>query len=133
MIAPADEPRGNPQMSLPFRVTAERLDGDVLVVNVAGEIDQATVPDLEKALDQAIQTDPAALVVDLSDCGFIDSSGLATLVAARERHTEGDGGQFGICCADSQVLRLLEITGLDDAMGVTGSRAEALEALRTPS
>lgn len=120
-------------MTLPFRAAIERLDGDVLVVNVAGEIDQATVPDLERALDEAIQAGPAAVVVDLSECGFIDSSGLATLVAARERHTEGDGKRFGVCCADAQVRRLLEITGLDAAMGVTGSRAEALEALTASS
>ena len=120
-------------MTLPFRTAVERLDGDILVVKVAGEIDQATVPDLERTLDEAIQAASGALVVDLSDCGFIDSSGLATLVAARERHMEDDGRRFGICCADAQVRRLLEITGLDDAMGVTRTRAEALEALAAPS
>jgi anti-sigma B factor antagonist len=116
-------------MTLPFRAAVERVDGDVLVVNVVGELDQATVPELEGTLDEAIGTGPAGLVVDLSDCGFIDSSGLATIVAARERLTSENGRRFGICCADSQVRRLLEITGLDTALGVANSRAEALEAL----
>jgi anti-sigma B factor antagonist len=120
-------------MSLPFRAAVERVAGDVLVVNVVGELDQATVPELEGTLEEAIGARPAGLVVDLSDCGFIDSSGLATIVGARERLNSGDGHRFGICCADAQVRRLLEITGLDTALGVANTRAEALEALASRS
>jgi anti-anti-sigma regulatory factor len=39
-------------------------------------------------------------------------------------------GRFTICCPDPQVHRLLEITGLDRAMGVYEDRAEALAMLR---
>jgi anti-anti-sigma regulatory factor len=45
--------------------------------------------------------------------------------------TATDGRGFAICCGSTQVQRLLEITGLDKAMGVLATRDEALEALRS--
>ena len=116
-------------MNLPFKVAVERLENAVLVINIAGELDQATVPELEGALDDAIANASESLLVDLSECSFIDSSGLAALVAARQRVLDSDGRGFGLCCPDEQVRRLLNITGLDNAMGVTGTRDEALSAL----
>jgi anti-sigma B factor antagonist len=130
MIAPADVRRRSPRMTLPFKATVEQIDGDVLVVNVAGELDVATVPELERVLGEVAESDSRSLIVDLSDCSFIDSSGLGALVSARERTLRAEGGSFGVCCPDAQVRRLLEITGLDTAMGVVASREEALEALQ---
>jgi anti-anti-sigma factor len=120
-------------MTLPFRAAVEQLDGGVLVVSVVGELDQATVPALERALGEVIENDAQGLVIDLSDCGFIDSRGLGALVSARERMLGTDGRGFGVCCPDAQVRRLLEITGLDKAMGVAATRDEALEALKAGS
>lgn len=116
-------------MNLPFRVETEDLDG-VRVVSVVGELDQATLPDLEGPLEQAVDAGGSVLV-DLSDCSFIDSSGLGALVSTRERLLESEDRGFGICCPDAQVRRLLEVTGLDKAMGLVTTRREALEALQS--
>lgn len=117
-------------MTLAFRAETEDLD-DLRIVGVVGELDQATVPELRIALDAAIDSGTGSLLVDLSDCAFIDSSGLGALVAARERLIATDGRRFGICGPDEQVRRLLEITGLDKAMGLVATRREALEGLRS--
>jgi anti-sigma B factor antagonist len=117
-------------MTLTFRADIEAVDGDTRAVAVAGELDQATVPELQRALDEVIDTGSGGLLIDLSGCSFIDSSGLAALVSARERLTNADDRSFAICCGTPQVLRLLEITGLDKAMGVVATRDEALGALR---
>jgi anti-sigma B factor antagonist len=123
---------GSERESVPttFRTEIEELDGGVRVVCVIGELDQATIPELQRGLDEVIHSGSDSMLVDLSDCEFIDSSGLAALVGARERLTDGGGRRFGICCPDSQVQRLLEITGLDAAMGLVATREEALETLR---
>ncbi len=113
-----------------FDVKISRLDGDIQSAEIVGELDQATVPDLQAHLDEVINSGESNVLVDLSSCEFIDSSGLAALVGARERVTANGNRGFGICCPDSQVSRLLEITGLDHAMGLVGTRDEALTALR---
>lgn len=117
-------------MTLTFRAVAEAVTDGVRAVAVIGELDQATLPELQRALDEVIDAGSGALLIDLSDCSFIDSSGLAALVSARERVTSADDRGFAICCGTPQVLRLLEITGLDKAMGVLATREDALEALR---
>jgi anti-sigma B factor antagonist len=112
-----------------FRAQLEG-DDDVVTLVVFGELDQATVPELHSVLGPVVDDGGASLLVDLSDCEFIDSSGLAAFVAVRERVTATEGRGFAVCCPDSQVRRLLELTGLDRAMGLAESRDEALAALR---
>lgn len=113
-----------------FGVSVEELEGGISAVSIAGELDQATVPELESHLEDLIGGANGSLLVDLSSCEFIDSSGLATLVSAHERISANAGERgFAICCPESQVKRLLEITGLDQAMGIVGTRDEALAGL----
>jgi anti-sigma B factor antagonist len=112
-----------------FRTNVEETSPALRSVSVAGELDQATAPQLSEALQQVIDGGKGAVLVDLSDCEFIDSTGLAVLVHAREELTAADGRDFAICCPNSQVRRLLEITGIDTAMGMFDTRDEALAAL----
>ena len=101
-----------------------------MALSVFGELDQATVPRLYEEADPLIDSDGESLLVDLSDCSFVDSSGLAAFVAIRERVTATPDRGFAICCPDTQVRRLMELTGLDRAMGLASSRDEAIAALR---
>jgi anti-sigma B factor antagonist len=117
-------------LTAPFRAHIEELDGALSAVVVAGELDQATVPELQETLVPVMDDASQSLLVDLTECEFIDSSGLAALVAARERLTTSNGRSFAVCCPDTQVRRLLELTGLDRAMGLVESREQAITALR---
>jgi anti-anti-sigma factor len=57
----------------------------VLRMSVAGEIDQASAPQLRAALAEAAAGRPALLELDLADVTFCSSAGLAELCAARDR------------------------------------------------
>ena len=72
------------------------------------------------------------VLVDLSDCNFIDSTGLSLLVETKRRLTEDDR-RFGVCCPDADVRRLLELTGIDQAVGLFDTRDEAVAALSSGS
>ena len=111
----------------PFRVEAES-NGTLHTVSVAGELDQSTAPELRTALADAIGDQTRGLLVDLSDCNFIDSTGLSLLVETK-RHLAEDQRRFGVCCADADVRRLLELTGIDQAVNLFDTRAEAVAAL----
>jgi anti-anti-sigma factor len=112
-----------------FEVAIEKLD-DVTVVTVRGELDQATLPELSPHLDEATESDGGHVLIDLSGCEFIDSSGLAALVGANERVDAADDRRFAICCPENQVSRLIELTGIDRAIRVLGSRDDAITDLR---
>jgi anti-sigma B factor antagonist len=111
-----------------FDVKTEPQDGGVYVLTISGELDAATAPRLTEALDDAIASDSASVLVDLSECSFIDSTGLGVVVTARTRLLE-DGRRFELCCAGAQAKRILEITGLDNAFGLFETRDAALTAL----
>jgi anti-anti-sigma factor len=112
-----------------FRTEVEETSEALRAVSVFGELDQATAPQLSETLQRVIDGGVGAVLVDLSDCEFIDSTGLAVLVRAREEITAADARDFAICCPNSQVRRLLEITGIEAAMGMYDTRDEALAAL----
>jgi anti-sigma B factor antagonist len=117
-------------VNVQFKVDTEALDGGH-AVNVYGELDQATVPELKRVLGDALNSQNAGPVfVDLSDCDFIDSTGLSLLVQAQRRLTDETRG-FAICCPKPDVKRLLELTGIDEAVGMFETRDQAIAALRS--
>jgi len=118
----------------PFEATAAQLDDGVRVVAVRGELDLSTASDLEGPLEEAIASNDASVLIDLSDCEFIDSTGIALIVRAwqrLDRGADGEGnGKVVICSDNDQVRRVLEITGLELSIPIHSTRDEALAALR---
>jgi anti-sigma B factor antagonist len=114
-------------LNVAFRVEADP-GADLHTVSVIGELDQATAPQLRSALGDALGVQSTPVLVDLTDCGFIDSTGLSLLVEAKRRLAEDDR-QFAVCCPDADVRRLLELTGIDEAVGLFDSKDEAVAAL----
>ncbi len=117
----------------PFKVQSETLDG-VRIIAVRGELDLNTAPELEQPLEAALNGDGGALVIDLSGCEFIDSTGIALIVRAWQQlghESNGSaGGGFALCCVNDQVQRLLDITGLESTIPTHSTRDEALTELR---
>ncbi|MGD9735609.1 MAG: STAS domain-containing protein [Solirubrobacterales bacterium] len=119
----------------PFEASTAALEGGFRVVAVRGELDLGTAPALEGPLEEAIDA-REPLLVDLSECEFIDSTGIAMIVRAWQQLINGDDGSGGggdrvvICSTNEQVRRVLEITGLDVSIPVHESRDAALAALR---
>jgi anti-anti-sigma factor len=118
----------------PFEATAAQLDDGVRVVAVRGELDLGTASELEGPLDEAIAAGDASVLIDLTDCEFIDSTGIALIVRAWQRLDRSAGGEGNgrvvICSYNEQVRRVLEITGLELSIPIHGTRDEALAALR---
>lgn len=103
-------------------------------MEIHGELDLSTATQLEGPLDEATRSTDAAVLIDLADCQFIDSTGIALIVRAWQRvdAAAGNGGEGGLvlCCQNEQVRRVLEVTGLEHSLRVFPSRDEAVAALR---
>src|SRR5262245_6694994 len=92
---------GNGIVSTPFAVESH-TDHGMRTVSVTGELDQGTAPELRGALADALGDGAAPVLVDLSDCDFIDSTGLSLLVEAKRRLGD-ERRRFGVCCPDPDV------------------------------
>jgi anti-sigma B factor antagonist len=105
------------------------MDGRIHAISVVGELDLDTAPGLEARLRDARERD-ASVLLDLSDCEFIDSSGLALILKAWRDLESREGTGLAMCCATDQVERLLRIAGAYDAISIFDSFDEALTELR---
>jgi anti-sigma B factor antagonist len=114
--------------AVPFEVVTSRPADGIRVVAVQGELDLNTAPKLEEMLNRAVDGG-GSLVVDLSGCDFIDSTGVALLI--RTWQSLGDGAsprRFVLSCPNRQVRRLFEITGLDDQIQIVDDAQDAVMA-----
>ena len=99
-----------------FSVCIVRTSLDPSVV-VRGELDLVTSPQLQTHLDHVIDSTAGDVVADLADVGYIDSTGLRTLLSAHDRLTQA-GRHLSLRNPSVQVIRLLEICGVSDLVGV---------------
>ena len=56
-----------------------------VAVDISGDVDLHRSPALRETLAKLIDEDPGRLVLNLTDVGYMDSSGIATLVEALQR------------------------------------------------
>jgi anti-sigma B factor antagonist len=105
-----------------FSASTTLYGDDVITVSFAGELDAATIPAARGALEAAVRADPPLLVIDLHALEFLDSSGIAVLVALSEAR-------------DPETLRLVPspvpaVTRILDATGVGSTIPVAAESNR---
>lgn len=107
----------------PLAVERSRIDGYELLT-VEGELDIATAPRMMAALNEAVADVSRPLVVDLSDCVFMDSTGLALLINARRRVVRRNQG-FAIVCPSGPISRVFEIADMVESLRVFPDRESA--------
>jgi anti-sigma B factor antagonist len=101
-------------------------DEGVMVYVVDGEINITTSPDLKKYFEKQ---SAKKVVVNLEKVGYIDSSGLATLVEILKK-TKAQGGSLGLAGMSDKVKSLFEITKLDKLFLIFPNQQEALVAIK---
>lgn len=110
----------------PLAVQRTSRDGVELLL-VEGELDIATAPRLISVLNKAVQEVLHSLVVDLSECGFMDSTGLALLINAHRRLARRSKG-FAVVCPPGPLRRVFEVTDMVDTLHVCPDRESARAA-----
>ena len=102
----------------------ERTRAGECTLMLAGELDLASRPLLDKAVRCVERRDTVALVLDLSELAFIDSTGLHGVFAAKALCAE-HGCAFALVRGPSQVQRLFELSGVIDELPFRGEPAAA--------
>jgi anti-anti-sigma factor len=102
----------------------------VPVVHVSGEIDASNVDDLRDALLRSVSNQDRGLVVDLSETGYLDSSGIQLLFDAAERLRARQLELRVVVPADSFVADVLRVIRLEGRVGVDATLGDAVDALQ---
>jgi anti-sigma B factor antagonist len=111
--------------------TVDELDvGGVPVLTVHGDIDIGTAPRLCWRIDEARKRWIRALVLDLTETDFCDSTGLRALAGA-ERELAAQRARLAVVVpASGPVARLFDVSGAHELMEVHRTRDAALAAVR---
>ena len=96
------------------------------IVRLAGELDLYNAPAVRDALTLACADRPLAVVVDLSEVEFMDSTALGVLIEARTKLQNRQG--FHLAAPGLETRRALEISGLDRHFTVHETVEQALSA-----
>lgn len=110
--------------------TTPTADGEGLVLAVHGELDLATAEELARPAQEAI-AGRRPLIVDLTACSFLDSSGLRVLLQVHAALQDGNGPAvpMAVVIGGSPAGRLLSLTEVDKRLSVFTARQEADEWL----
>ena len=117
--------RVTPGASSRFVAATEWLDDGTPVVSVMGELDLFTAPALDETL-LGLADDGRSVMVDLRGCSFIESTSLKVLAAA-ERRLNRSGRRLALVMSNPCLMRVFEITRLDEFFAIYPSLGLALE------
>ncbi|WP_445169912.1 STAS domain-containing protein [Mycolicibacterium sp. Dal123E01] len=109
--------------SVSFTTTPVR---QVTVVAVQGSVDALTAPQLNDALDGALEGGPRAVVADLSQVDFLASAGMSALIIAHEKCSGSTA--FGVV-ATGAIARPMRLVGIHETIPMFETLDEALSAL----
>ena len=112
----------------PITATVQRI-GNAVVLAVSGELDTASTPAFKSAISEALIGNPQAVVVDLSDVGFLGSAGVSTLVQACEKI--GKHAQFAVVAGGARNGRTIDMLNLSDVLSVYDGLDDALKSIAT--
>lgn len=118
IVGRALRPRGPVALHL-----ARRLNADVTVLELGGELDLLTVSRLASELDDEIRHGERDVVLDLREVEFIDSSGLHVLLGAQRRLARQERA-LGIIAVPGPVMRVFELSRLLDTLEIVPSVRE---------
>lgn len=110
-----------------MQLTQERY-GDVLVLNLAGRVDNSTTDGLKLSLDAYVGSCRAGgdrLVLDFSNVDYISSVGLRVLMLAARQSRE-QGGTIVVAALHPVVREIFEISRFNLVFQCFGSVREAL-------
>ena len=124
---PAVQPAGK-DAQMTFGVATRAWDTEAFVVSAYGDVDCVTAPELERELLGAVQLGADRVLVDLTETTFVDSSAIHTLIRSGER-LHASGLQLEVVCGNPNVTKVLEITGVDQALPIYATIEQATSTM----
>ena len=112
----------------PLDLRIEELRPGVMWAALEGELDSANAYVVDSQLRRAEERGPTVLIVDLRGLSFMDSTGLARLLAAHRRSRRG-GWRLVLVRGCAAVQRVLAMSGLRERFEIVAGPGVPLPAL----
>jgi anti-anti-sigma factor len=100
-----------------YLIVSAREQGESIVIEVDGELDLGSSPQLEQALDYARREEPALVVIDLAKLRFTDMAGLRVLMEA-QAHSDREGRRLVLANVPEPVRRVMKLARVNGAFTI---------------
>jgi anti-sigma B factor antagonist len=107
------------------------LPGDVVLIEVHGNLDRNSYEELEHAIQSAFRSHQCQLILHLEDVDYMSSTGAGLLVGAIGTASEM-GGDLVLLRPSPKAASVLEILGLEEIFKIAQDEDEALRCFRPP-
>ncbi len=101
-----------------------RANGDVTIVAIAGNLDSASSPEAQQALDAILAGGARKLAVDFSRLDYISSAGLRVLLGAAKK-VGAAGGALRLFGLNETVREVFDVSGFSTILAVFPGEPEA--------
>ena len=98
--------------------------GDITVIDVEGQLIVGNRQELKQKVLDELDGGARKFLIDFSNTGYIDSSGLGVLVSLSKKIRE-QGGELRLANLNEDLRTLFELTKLDTLFQISSSREEA--------
>lgn len=92
---------------------------DTATLQISGELDALSVPDIRGELDRIVAGQESKVVVDLANLRLVDSSGIGAIVSLFKR-VRAEGRHFDVVGVRGQPLQIFEVLKLDQVFRLKG-------------
>lgn len=111
-----------------FKMDTRTLDQGIPIIELEGEVDVYTAPQLKQQVIGVLESGARELVIDLTKVDYLDSTALGVLIGGLKRMREVDGN-VTLVCPGPRIRRVFEITGLDKIFDIYNTQEDAQEAI----
>jgi len=111
-----------------MEIDAEKLDGGVTRIRLAGRMDAQGTSQIDTRFTAHTVSDKGAVIVDLSAVEFLASIGIRTLILSAKA-LQGRGGKMALLEPTPAVRKVLEMAGVDALIPVFDSLDSARAAV----
>jgi len=107
--------------------TSRKDPKGVLVIEVDGQLIVGNRQEFKQKILDALEGGERKFLVDFTQTGYIDSSGLGVLVSLSKKIRD-EGGELRLAGLNEDLRTLFELTKLDTLFAISDSAADALKA-----
>ena len=122
-MSPFSTPQHHPLLT----VDAKTVHDTIEIIHARGAVDLLTGPELESSIEVALDKQPSAIVVDLTDVDFLASFGMSILLRTKERLASAT--RLVVVADGPATSRPMEILGLTEVLTICPSLQTALDSL----
>ena len=107
----------------------ESWNDRIVILSVRDAVDMLSAPELTEAICDALNKEPAGLIVDLTDVNFLASVGMSILIAAQEA-ADALSLRFGVVAHGAATSRPITLLGIDTILTLYPTLGDGLRDLR---